>query len=358
VLRRPALHWVRGAGAERCIDPRSLALAVEELVGPVLVRAPEAENAVQGYVESTPGGHGLRVHLKVLDAGGTGVGERVLEHPGRDCPALTPAIVFVIAMMIDPGVAAHGLPPGIVALLTSELPEEALLNELEGGEARAPEPPGLPSFSEPEVDDESAPRAPVKRPPAVGRKSSEESEPRAEGPERERLGVQAAVLVRVSLREAPRPLWSGEERMLFDLGGPLSLVAHVRGGTQQGDFEFKPDRFLRLAVLAAGVLVCAGQRADAFLRLHGCLGAELAGALARGAGLQEGQTPFRGDVGVLAELSARLRIRKSWGVTAVVDGRLNLAKRRILYREGQEDRVAYEIPRLSVGFALGPSYEF
>jgi hypothetical protein len=37
--KKPALHWVRGNGAQACIDPRSLARAVEGITGPALVAA-------------------------------------------------------------------------------------------------------------------------------------------------------------------------------------------------------------------------------------------------------------------------------------------------------------------------------
>ncbi len=139
------------------MDPRTLAQRVEELVGPVLVRAADAEHSIEASVEAggparepngqARGGEGraagtLRVRVRVVDVGGHTLGERVLEQASGDCRALTPAIAFVVAMMIDPGVAAHGLPSELVALFGGdEAPEQKLLDELEN----APQPPPAPA---------------------------------------------------------------------------------------------------------------------------------------------------------------------------------------------------------------------
>ena len=152
--------------------------------------------------------------------------------------------------------------------------------------------------------------------------------------------------------------------MLFDLNGPLSLAAHVRGGAQAGPHvyvEERPnvrERTMRMAVLAAGVLLCAGHRGKSLLRLNGCAGAEFSGALARGTGLAEERAAFRGDVGVLAQLSARLRLYRGWGVMLLATGRVSLVKRRFLYTVNGNSSLAYEMERASLSVAFGPSYEF
>ncbi|MEY4514567.1 MAG: hypothetical protein RLZZ450_6689, partial [Pseudomonadota bacterium] len=134
VLRRPALHWTRADEALGCVDPRTLAEHVESLVGPVLVRASEADNTIEGRVEAVAPGK-LRVRVRVIDVTGAKVGERTFEQATADCAELTPAIVFVIGMVIDPDVAAHGLPPALVALIAGgeRPPEQVLLEELDQG---------------------------------------------------------------------------------------------------------------------------------------------------------------------------------------------------------------------------------
>lgn len=341
VLRRPALHWVRDNGAESCVDPRTLAHQVEELVGPVLVRPSEAEHSLEGYAQ----GHasGVRVRLRVLNHSGRQIGERVLEHAG-DCREVAPAIAFVVAMMIDPGVAAHGLPPALVALLAAEAPEQSLLNELEGkGAAPLPEPASEPRDEPPPPD-----------PPASVRE-----QPIAPSVEREPIGVQASLLARVGLFETARVSVSGEERMSFDLRGAFSVAAHVRGGSQLGEHEYEANRTIRLTTLGAGAALCAGHRGDAWVRLYACAGAEFSGTLARGSGLPAQRSALRSDVGILAQVGARVRVYRSLGVMLLVTGRASLASRRFVYEDmSGATRTAYTMSRVSVGFALGPSIEF
>lgn len=343
VLRRPALHWVRGPGADACIDPRALSLAIEELVGPVLVRPAEAEHAVEGYVEVLASGR-LRIRVRVLDTGGTAVGERVLEHSATPCAAISPAIAFVIAMMIDPGVAAHGLPPALLTLLADEPSDQALLQELDRDASEAVE---------------AAERAPVKTAKRPRTKTKLEHELGPDKVVREPSTVQLGALVRLGLREAPRPLWSGELRALFDLSGPFALAAQLRAGRQAADYVFAPEGSLRLATFAGGVLLCAGHEAAASVRLHLCAGAEPSLVRARIANGGESFGTLRADFGLVAQLTIRVRVYGRWGALGLLSGRFSLAERKFTYTdEGDENRLAYAMNRDNVAFSLGPTYEF
>jgi hypothetical protein len=68
--KRPSLHWVRDAGAEGCIDPRSLALRVAELSGRVWVEPASADVSIEGIVRSKATGV-YEVVLHTSDATGT-----------------------------------------------------------------------------------------------------------------------------------------------------------------------------------------------------------------------------------------------------------------------------------------------
>jgi hypothetical protein len=345
VLRRPALHWVRDATAESCVDPRTLAHQVEELVGPVLVRPSEAEHSLEGFAEARASG--VRVRLRVLNQAGRQIGERVLDHAGA-CHDIAPAIAFVVAMMIDPGVAAHGLPPALVALLAAEAPDQALLQELEGGAEAAPP-------SDPAVAVELP--EPPPRPPAAA--DGVREEPIAPERARDPIGVQAALLARVSWRDTAGLLLSGEERMSFDVRGPFSVAVHVRGGAQFGDHTFEPQRTIRMIMLAAGGALCAGHGVDARVRLFGCAGGEFSTTLARGSGLPVQRSTYRADVGITAQLGGRVRLHRGIGVMLLVTGRASLAPRRFVYEDmSGATRTAYTMSRVSVGVALGPTIEF
>jgi len=344
VLRRPSLHWVRADDALSCVDPRALAEHVEALVGPVLVRAPEAEHSIEGYVEGVGAGK-LRVRVRVLDAGGHKVGERSFEQASEDCADLTPAVVFVIAMVIDPDVAAHGLPPALVALIGGEErpAEQVLLDELDKGG------PGEDVEEEPEESTAEV------VPPL----------PQADDPDEERPPsprMQVSGLLRASIREAPRVALALDLRFLVEVRDPISALFWVRGGGQVGKHDLDASRSMRQGIVDAGAALCGGQSARASLRWTGCLGGEFTNALVSGdgfAGLDK--IGIANAFGLVAQLTLRKHIAGPWGVAAMVGARFTLpeAERRVVFTDGDEDKQQVaRLPAFSVGIALGPTFEF
>jgi hypothetical protein len=97
------LSWVRGDGAESCVDQRALAGAVRLRLG----RDPFADNAESG-IEGTivRDGSAFRAILRVRDAQGKEVGRRDLELATDDCSKLTDALVLAVALTIDPNAPA------------------------------------------------------------------------------------------------------------------------------------------------------------------------------------------------------------------------------------------------------------
>jgi hypothetical protein len=340
VLRRPALHWVRAEAAQNCVEPRTLAERVEELVGPVLVRAPEAEHSVEAQV-SRVRQNVLRVEVRVLNVWGGKVGERTFEHKGTDCAELTPAIAFVIAMMIDPDVAAHGLPPALIALLGEEPADEKLKRELAG--EPPPEPP-------PEL-----PPAPPPRPPQPQRRDAESPAPPLMG-----TSHQLAALVRGGLRETRRASLGLELRYLRRTAYPwFSAGGYTRFGQQLGMHELSNGGSLTVATLDFGIQACGGQRSEARLRVTGCIGVEATTAFGRGEGFNPNKLQVMATGATVAQLTARLRIVEPFGVMLSLNVRAALERREFSYESVDGDRVAaFRAPIIAGGIALGPSWEF
>jgi hypothetical protein len=345
VLRKPSLHWTRGESALQCVDPRALSESVEELVGPVLVRAPDAEHTVEAQVSRvTPSV--LRVQVRVLDVAGAKVGERTFEQSGVDCPALTPAIAFVIAMMIDPDVAAHGLPPGLVALLGGAEPaEDKLKRELEGEPPPAPPPPVLPAPA----------REPRPRRPTLVLDHELGAPPRAP-----LQGQQAALLARGALHETARGLVGVEARYLRGVLRPwFAAAGYIRGGRQLGLHSLGGGRAIEMTTLDVGLQACGGQLSAAQLRLLGCLGVELSTVFGTGHGYAPDRVQGLVNVGAVAQLTGRLRVWGRFGVMLSLSARAALSRRDFTYKNGDQDRVsAYRHHLVAGAVALGPSYEF
>lgn len=105
---KTALSWVRLPGADGCIAATELGRRVERMVGPVLATAAEGEVSIEGHVGRR--GDGFEAHIKVTDAAGSILGERVLRSAAGGCRALDESLVFVIAVAIDPNAALAELP--------------------------------------------------------------------------------------------------------------------------------------------------------------------------------------------------------------------------------------------------------
>lgn len=124
-----SLSWVRDEGAESCIAGARLGRALEELVGPILRSASEAERSLEGFVRRVPGTARWQVRLRVFAQDGRELGVRELEREASDCAALDRAILLVAALAVAPDDAA--LPLAIERLTLEQEPGATLLKELE-----------------------------------------------------------------------------------------------------------------------------------------------------------------------------------------------------------------------------------
>jgi hypothetical protein len=160
-----ALNWVREPGAEGCVSSQVLARMLEQVVGPVLRQPADANVAIEGVVRRIEGG-GFRVGIRVTNAEGAILGERELANAAPLCSALTPSLLLVLAIIIDPDAAQRALPSTVVSQLSKDAEAEAT--------AQRQQPPIAPSVDNqpaPSPPKEAAPvsrRPPNQRPPALG----------------------------------------------------------------------------------------------------------------------------------------------------------------------------------------------
>jgi hypothetical protein len=104
--RAAALHWVRAPGAERCVDGRALARAVESRTGhSVFTSAANAERTLEALIAPALDGWALTVRAW---AGTRHVGDRALSFAGANCAQITDTVSLVLALMIDPEACADG----------------------------------------------------------------------------------------------------------------------------------------------------------------------------------------------------------------------------------------------------------
>lgn len=333
-LAAPTVHWVRGEGAETCAEPRALTEHVEALIAAPLARASEAEHAIEGLSERTPGG--FRARLRLFARDGRLLGERSLET-GQGCTALTGPVAFVVAMMIDPEVVAHGLPPELMALLGEDAPEQELLAQLE----REPAP--------------STPAAITSADAVPERKALELP---AEGEPARMARFQLTAAAGGAFFSGPQSVPIAHLLAVGYLRTWLSLGISAWAGAALGAQRVN-GRSFRLDVAGLAALVCGASSTVRRFRLSGCLGPALRLRHARGQGFGRDQSTTLVSAGAAAVLSGRVRLRAGWGLTAALGLALGFSPISLVYAsaDGTNQR-AYRFARTDLTASLGPSYEF
>jgi hypothetical protein len=337
----PALHWSRGESALGCIDPATLADRVEQLTGATLSRPARAARTIEGSIELVSGGR-YRARITLSEPGHAPTGQRVLEQGAKDCRELDGALVFIVAMMVDPNLSLEGLSPELLALVSSEVPaEQHLLAELEQNPPVPHELVANPSAEEVEASEPSEPTPPA--PPEARAKELTKLELRV-------MGV-------AEFEVAPEPMFGLNAQLGVHVSRYLGLLASVRGAGGFGAMGLSqsPSRFVKAQAFDAAVALCVGLPSESRFRVRGCLGPEYSLWRQKGMGFQQNQSALLSGLGVSLALDLTLRIRERWGVGVIGNVRLNTLDRRFVY---DQQTIGYSVPRFSYLFSVGPSYWF
>jgi len=118
-----SLGWVRREGANTCINPRSLAVSVEQILGrSVFVSAAQAQASIEGSIERQHGAPGWKAVLVMTNGQGDIEGRRELSTKDATCTSLNETLSLALALMIDPDVALRSAdtkpapsPPKVIA---------------------------------------------------------------------------------------------------------------------------------------------------------------------------------------------------------------------------------------------------
>jgi hypothetical protein len=118
---RAELEWERGAGAEGCASREDLARELAEHgVDPAVL----ASRRLAGRVSTD--GRGYRAELRAAPRDGGYGAARSVESSGPDCHALTPSLVLVMAMLLEPSEPLQSAPAAAPSnALTAPAPSAA-----------------------------------------------------------------------------------------------------------------------------------------------------------------------------------------------------------------------------------------
>jgi len=111
--KRYRLRWLREGGAESCVSGAALERLLEQVLG---VRGERSSSPVllQGVAQVAAPPLRFAMRVTVRDEKTDDVlGERELTTVEAKCSTLTPALLLVLAMSVDPDAGRDGLPPAV-----------------------------------------------------------------------------------------------------------------------------------------------------------------------------------------------------------------------------------------------------
>lgn len=334
-----ALNWVRLAGAEQCIAPVELALAVEQRLGArVFVPPSDALVVIEGRVlPNAPLGY--RAQLEFTDPDGRSYGSRELTLAAADCRKLDALLTLVIALAVHGG--ADSVSAGI------ELPPE-IARELdrlfEQDDSELPAPPlaagpasSAPAQSEPVS---TAGPAPVHDAPV----------------QPEALQSHWELAVGMAAVSGALPAWAFSPSVgaAFALEGIGSVGVVVRAALPQTQRVSSDEPgTLHSGTLQAGLQLCSPALRAGRMSVAGCGAASLTRLRVDARGFQV----YKGhELGYWLELEPRLHARVSlWG-PSYVQLALGLPIRTTTMGFAYKSRTGEEIRAFDVS-RLGPQIE-
>ncbi len=341
------LHWSRAESAEDCIEPGVLAARVEQLTGAHLSGPADASRFVEGHIERlAPEQYRARVTLSERGQGTTG--HRVLEQSAENCRKLDDALVFIIAMMVDPNLSLAGLPPELLGLVGTEIPaEERLLEEMETTlHSLAIQGAPDPSSGDPKnLEEEEA---------EVPKTSGAKEEPAFSLAQ---TSIELHALALGELGAAPEPMMGVALDLSVDLTPYLGLMVTARGASGLGAMPLpeSTNQAVRAQAFDLGFAACAGMAKTSRLRVRGCLGPEYSLWRQRGSGFDRNASALLSGLGITAALELNFQLWRGLGIVALGALRINTLDRRFVY---DEITLGYSVPSLSLLLSAGPSLRF
>ncbi len=315
---RYRLRWVREGGAESCVSGAALERLLEEVLGE---RAPgRVDQAVWLEGVAKLAAPPLRFAIRVIvrdPASGEVLGERELTSADPKCSELTPALLLVLAMSVDPEAGRDGLPASVT--------EELQRGREEDVDVWPVAPSGTPAHVAPpprKVEPLREPRSPL--PKAIVTPRSSSSDPAVFGALASSSGILPELAVGV--------VFGGRIPLRRDWSLSLGLFGWWPQIVALPDSPFLEADGIQLAAAQASVALCGPLLALRLeLALCGGVGAGLrwVSALA----LTRKENPTRAFFGPELGLEAQWRVNASWFLGAGTTGQARLRHDTFTYRD-------------------------
>jgi hypothetical protein len=312
----PKLEWIRDVGAESCVGKAELDELLAQALGGRAGPSALGRSSIEGLVSRGRAPQTWRARVRIISAEGKILGQREFSTSEDACSAITPSVLLVLLILIDPEAAERGVPS---ELLRSIQP----------------------------------------RPVPTRQATTPSVEPHAESDPRRRLSwlLHVEPVASVGLLSEPALGLTGGVSLVTRDGWQLALSGGYAGKTKIG---LEPNAYVIGGnVLVSGLLVdlsvCPSLAERFGLRLSACLGATLVTRFFETPGLAEHSDPARSSLGPSTSIQASLPLSESWQFRASLAATLLLPREHFGYADGSNAVHRIYTPSRffgSVGFGL------
>jgi hypothetical protein len=306
------LRWHREGGAESCVSGAALARHLAQIVESGAADSP-APIVLEGRAAMATPPLQYRVTIQVRDAtSGELVGERELTTAEDKCSALTPAVLLVLAMSINPDAAQTGLPEAIADELRREREEDV---DVWPSNSATPTPSGRSSAGKRAVARNSAASSVVAPISARDRIPTRENSP-------SRPDLRVGLAYSVEVQPAPSTGVLLGTRLPWSRDWAISVAALAwlprAVGVQQSPYVL--DDAVDFNAVQLAVAVCRRVVAFEAARLDGCAGLTGGVRWLSARALANQGNPYRGYWGPELGLGFAYALGEKWSLDAGVTG--------------------------------------
>jgi len=322
--RAPRLTWTRAAEAESCVGVEELQRMLAQVLGNTTMSSPLGDASIEGVVSRGEKPETWRARVRVVRADGAIVGQRELATRQPLCSALTPSVLLVLLVLLEPDAAERGLPTEVVQAITEQADAEA---QAQTQDHIAAAPTEL-------APDRILPSGTVAA--NAPRQITTTSATPAGRSLRWRVHLEPSVSFGL-LPSAVLGLSAGVGLVTRDRW-QMSLVA-AYGGTDQ--LELEPNAYVAGGHVVASALlfelaVCPELAARARWSLNGCVGAVLVRRSFETPALSVHTDPVRLSLGPSLGGECRIALTDLWHVLLRASTAMPLPRERFVYEDGED----------------------
>jgi hypothetical protein len=329
----PRLEWIRETGAESCVAAADLSRLLLQVLGEDAAPWALGDSVIEGLVAKGEAETTWRARIRIVSPTGSILGQRELSTRQPLCSSITPSVLLVLLMLVDPQAADRGLPTQVVEEISSQGDAEA--------DARTP----APALATPAP----APTPPPARlSPAAPQSPTPQRSSQAPAIRGWRLHVEPTVTIGL-LPSATLGLSGGVSLVTRD-DWQLALSASYRGRSRSDvHTSYTQDGGIVFSAVSADLSVCPSLVQGSTASLSGCVGATFVRRWTETPALAVHTNPSQNNLGPSVGMETRVVLTKHWHLRAHAGAAMPIPRDHFVYEDNLGGKHSAYDPSLLFG---------